>query len=102
MPQFASLPPPAPSNPRGTPLKIGGVTFYDEEPPQSLPIGLSQMQAVRQMIGGGRVIQTLGPQAKPISWKGRLFVVGNTTPRARAQQINRMHASGQVQRLTRG
>lgn len=90
------------SNPRGTPLTIGGVTFFDEEHPQSLPIGLSQMQAVRQMIGGGRVIHVLGPQSKPITWKGRLFVVGDTTPWARAQQLNRLHASGQVQRLTWG
>jgi hypothetical protein len=90
------------TNPRGTPLSLGSVQFYDEEHPDELPLELQQVMAVHQIPGGGKVIQSLGPQMPPVTWKGNLVVVGSTTPNARIFQINRMHASGSVQRLSYG
>ena len=84
---MGSLPPlssPGPSNgdsPGSTPLTIGIVQFNSIECPDDLPIGaVEQKVAVIELLGGGRVVQSLGVQPKPVSWKGRLWGV-NVQPR---------------------
>ena len=66
------------SDPQGvssTPLSIGGVVFRREECPKKIP-GLGageQMQTVRKLAGGGRVINNFGTQPKTVSWTGTFW-----------------------------
>lgn len=57
----------------GTPLSLGSVTFYDVEHPDELPLDFKQLTVVHELIGGGRVIQSLGIQPQEFRWSGYLF-----------------------------
>lgn len=55
-------------------LQLGSVFFWTNECPDMLPIGaVSQMQTTHQLIGGGRIVQTFGPDAADVAWTGRFF-----------------------------
>jgi hypothetical protein len=68
-------------------LSIGAVTFNSSECPEELPIGgVEQLVVVHQLPGGTRVVSAFGPNAKPVSWSGKLFA-GNVQPRIRQLRI---------------
>lgn len=94
-PQVPTVSPPgaSPGDPRGTALSIGPVTFLDIEHPPELEFGLEQKQAVHELIGGGRVVQSLGPQPKEVSWKGSFFYAG---AQSRSKALKLMAASGKT------
>lgn len=56
-----------------TTVTLGGVTFKDMEVPERIPFGGEQALAVHRMIGGRKVIDTMGPDDAPLSWSGRFF-----------------------------
>lgn len=76
----------------GTPLSLGSVTFYDVEHPDELPLEFKQNTVVQELIGGGRVVQTLGVQPKEIRWNGFLFE--DNTVEVRVQDLTSMCAAG--------
>lgn len=55
-----------------TRLKLGDVEFTDLELPQSIRVMLKQKLAQHDLVGGTRVIDTMGAFYEPIGWTGRL------------------------------
>lgn len=51
-------------------VTLGGVAFRDFEIPQAIEFGGSQKLAVHELVGGGRVIDVLGPEAGTIRFAG--------------------------------
>lgn len=51
-------------------VTLGGVAFRDFEIPQAIEFGGSQKLAVHELVGGGRVIDVLGPEAATIRFSG--------------------------------
>ena len=64
-------------------LKLGSFQFEGLEIPESLPFGGSQRLAVHDLVGGTRVIDSMGSFTGPIEWSG--WLLGETAmDRARA------------------
>jgi len=64
-------------------LKLGSFQFEGLEIPESLPFGGSQRLAVHDLVGGTRVIDSMGAFTGPIEWSG--WLLGETAmDRARA------------------
>ena len=57
-------------------LLLGPIAFTDYSPPECMPFGGRQQMAVHKLIGGQRVIDTLGPDDEDIQWSGRFFGAG--------------------------
>ena len=72
-------------------LTLGGIVFQDFEIPEAIRTGGTQMHNVHKLPGGGRVIDAMGPDDKPISWSGR-FRGARATERAR--QLDFMRRQG--------
>jgi hypothetical protein len=67
-----------PASPGETPLTIGAVTFGSEECPSELKIGAGkQRTTVKEFDGGGRAVQSHGPQPDPVTWIGAFYVTAN-------------------------
>jgi|SRR5580704_12800795 hypothetical protein len=83
--------------PGSNPLTIGGVQFNSIECPDKLPIGATEQKlATIELLGGGRNVQTLGVQPKPVEFEGTFY--GDTEDRV--QQLRSYVVSGQQQSLT--
>lgn len=54
-------------------LSLGGIIFTNFSPPERMPWGGRQAAAVHKLIGGSRVIDTMGPDDRDISWSGIIF-----------------------------
>lgn len=78
-------------------LTLGGITFTDFSPPESMPAGGKQAMIIHKLPGGSRVIDTLGPDEMDISWKGKFF--GNDAYSI-ALALDAMRAAGQAVSLT--
>lgn len=63
-------------------LKLGEVTFANDEIPESINFGGDQSLSVKQLIGGKRVVNAMGRIDDDISWSG-LFFGATATFRAR-------------------
>ena len=73
-----------PAQASATPLSIGAVTFRSEECPSHIELGSGEQKlVVTEFIGGGRVVASLGPQPKPVTWSGGFFE-GNVQGRVSA------------------
>lgn len=70
---------------------LGGIVFQDFEVPARINFGGEQRLARHELIGGGRVIDTLGPREDDIRWEGRFRALGAVQ---RAQALDAMRASG--------
>ena len=79
-------------------LAIGPVQFLSQETPQNLSFGLEQILAVHDYIGGSRVIQTMGPRAKDISWEGR-WRGSSAYVDGQSRSLTKLAATGQVTTL---
>jgi hypothetical protein len=78
-------------------LTLGGITFDQYSTPDSMMGGGNQAMVVHKLPGGGRVIDTLGPDEDDISWNGKFF--GNNAYQ-NALALDAMRAEGLVLPLT--
>lgn len=86
--------------PGANPLTLGGVQFNSIECPDELPIGATEQKlVVIELVGGGRIVQPLGIQPKPVSWKGR-FWSSLDYIEGRIQQLRSYQVAGSQQSLT--
>jgi hypothetical protein len=71
---MASIPPLTTALGSASPLTLGGVQFQTQQAPEDFPIGaIEQRLAIIELAGGGRVVQAMGAQPKPVTWKGRFY-----------------------------
>ena len=75
----------------GTKLVLGGIVFRDFEVPEKITFGQEQALHIHKLVGGGRVIDPMGPDPPPIRWQGR-FRDADASSRCRA--VERLCASG--------
>lgn len=54
-------------------LILGPITFTNFSVPARMPFGGHQIVAKHILIGGSRVIDTMGPDDSDISWEGQFF-----------------------------
>ncbi|MGM3277890.1 hypothetical protein [Ralstonia sp. 24A2] len=54
-------------------LKLGGFQFKDLEIPESLSFGGTQKLAMHDLVGGTRVIDSMGAFCAPVEWSGWLL-----------------------------
>jgi hypothetical protein len=80
-------------------LTLGQITFANFEIPEKINFGGSQSLAVKQLVGGQRVIDAMGRIDDDISWSGLLF---ESTASFRAQFLDTLRVSGSPQPLTWG
>ena len=73
------------------------ITFQDVELPQSVAWGGEQAMAVHQLIGGDRVIDSLGAKPAPVTWDGILF---GQTAVERARYLDTVRQGGAAVVLT--
>lgn len=83
----------------GGPITLGGVPFLDFATPESVAWGHAQQLAIHKLPGGARVVQAMGPDPRPVEWKG--IFLGPAATR-QAQQIDTMARAGGVLPLTWG
>jgi hypothetical protein len=79
-----------------TVFSIGTVVFAIDEAPDELELPATQSLAVKDHIGGKRVIQGLGTVWRPITWEGYFW---GANAQYQARQLMRMQAEASVQRL---
>lgn len=73
------------------PLTLGGVAFKNMEVPEKINFGGKQRLAIQNLIGGGRVISTLGLDDGTISFSG---IFSGADAVSRAQQLDVARALG--------
>lgn len=80
-----------------TQLVLGDVTFAAYEVPERIPFGGEQRLVVQKYIGGGRVVEALGPDDKDLCWSGRF-----QSPNAglRARHLDYLRRQGAAQTLS--
>jgi hypothetical protein len=54
-------------------LILGPITFTNFSTPERMPFGGRQTIAKHQLIGGHRVLDTMGPDDADIHWEGQFF-----------------------------
>ena len=74
-------------------LILGGLIFDDWSTPERMPFGGKQAMAVHKLPGGARVIDTLGPDERDITWTGTFWGSGAYES---ALALNGLRQSGQV------
>lgn len=79
-----------------TVFSIGTVVFAVDEAPDELEFTPTQSLAVKDHVGGKRIIQGLGTVWKPITWEGYFW---GANAQYQARQLMRMQAEASVQRL---
>ena len=80
-------------------LALGPIVFQDFAIPERMPWGGSQMMKVHKLIGGERVIDTMGPDDRNITWSG-IFWGDNAL--AAVQEVDALRALGQPLGLSWG
>ena len=65
-----------------TSLQLGDVLFSRYEVPEKITFGGEQMLAMHKLIGGARIIDSMGRDDMPLSWNG-WFIGSNAYERAR-------------------
>ena len=80
-----------------TKIQLGTFVFQDLEIPEKINFGGTQQLVQHDLIGGNRVIDSLGQSDIDISWSG---LMTGSTALPRAQQLNQLRAAGQQLNLT--
>jgi prophage DNA circulation protein len=78
-------------------LTLGDVVFSGLEIPENISFGGRQQLAVKRLVGGTKVIDSMGADEAPKSWSG-LFL--GSTALARAQSLDQWRKDGQSVVLT--
>ncbi|WP_424139360.1 hypothetical protein [Roseomonas chloroacetimidivorans] len=71
---------------------LGTFTFADWELPEVMPFGGAHLLRRHRLIGGKKVIDALGPDDAPLSWRGRFR---GPLAALRARQLDTMRRAGQ-------
>lgn len=74
-------------------LQLGDFQFQRQEIPESIPFGGTQRLAMHDLVGGTRVVDSMGAFSAPIDWSGWLL---GQNALARARQLDGMRAAGEV------
>ena len=82
-----------------TRLILGGIAFREFEIPEKISYGTKQRLEIHKLVGGARVIDTLGPDPEPIRWSGRFR---GADAASRARDLEALAASGRVVGLSWG
>lgn len=78
-------------------LKLGSIQFEGLEIPESLPFGGTQRLVVHDLVGGARVIDSMGAFTGPIEWSG--WLLGETAV-DRARELDDLRQQGNSLLLT--
>jgi hypothetical protein len=78
-------------------LTLGSVTFQAFEVPARISFGGAQSLRVHKLIGGARVIDSLGRDDAALVWSG---VLSGASATARGRALDAMRAAGEAQTLT--
>lgn len=78
-------------------LTLGQFVFERLEIPESITVGGTQRTVIHQLIGGERVIDTLGRSDRVLSWSGLLY---GDRAEARAQYLDGLRIAGDALTLT--
>lgn len=78
-------------------LQLGDFVFEQQEIPESIPFGGVQRLVRHDLVGGTRIVDSMGDFTEPISWSGWLLGQNALT---RAYELDAMRASGAQLRLT--
>lgn len=78
-------------------LTLGPVTFANYEIPQRINFGGQQALAVKQLVGGMRVVDAMGRLDDDISWSGLFF---GSTATFRAKYLDYLRVQGNSMVLT--
>ena len=78
------------------PVTLGPLTLQGVEVPSALNVGGEQSLAIRKLLGGAHVIQSMGPDPAPITLAGMFTGPGAL---ARAQQLAGLRDAGMPLRL---
>ncbi|MCK8648891.1 hypothetical protein M1M06_07515 [Ralstonia insidiosa] len=74
-------------------LQLGDFVFDRQEIPESTPFGGEQALVVHRLVGGVKVVDSMGAFSDEITWSGWLL---GENALARARQLDAMRVSGQV------
>lgn len=74
-------------------LVLGPVLFHGFEIPERISFGGQQRLAVHTMPGGGRVVDAMGPEERPVGWSG---VFSGPGAAARVRLLERLRREGGV------
>lgn len=80
-------------------FSLGSKLFQGFELPEKLTLGGEQALVVQKVIGGRRVVHSMGPDDAPIEWSGRLM---GETAALRAFQLDLVRRSGRELELRVG
>lgn len=80
-------------------LTLGGIVFDDFSTPEEMMGGGNQAMVIHKLPGGGRVIDTLGPDESNVTWSGFFF---GANAYGTALALDGLRAAGQVIPLTWG
>ncbi len=80
-------------------LTLGAITFTNFEIPERINFGGQQALAIKQLVGGKRIVDAMGRIDDDISWSGLMF---ESTATFRAQFLDAMRIQGIPLPLTWG
>ncbi|KAA0685998.1 hypothetical protein DTW90_34495 [Neorhizobium sp. P12A] len=72
-------------------LILGNITFQGFEIPEAINFGGRQETKVHKLLGGQRVVDTMGPDPDPVRWSGQFR---GPDAMERAQSLDALRASG--------
>lgn len=82
--------------PADTFLQLGDFTFAKTEIPEKIRFGGDQSLVVHELVGGVRVVDSMGRQDAPLEWSGLLM---GSAALQRAQYLDGLRIAGKVLRL---
>lgn len=78
-----------------TAVVLGDFVFQSYEVPEKIPFGGDQKLAVHQLVGGARVVDSMGREDMPLTWSG-LFMGQGALDRARYLDFLRQQGSALI------
>lgn len=82
-----------------TVLKLGDFTFQDMEIPEQISFGGTQITADHFLVGGARVVDSMGAKERDIEWKG---LSRGATAVDRMEYMDFLRGQGKAQKLSWG
>lgn len=74
-------------------LVLGSIIFEGFEIPEQIGLGGDQMLSVHKLLGGQRVIDTMGPDERDLEWSGLFF---GPQAQLRARALDALRISGKL------
>jgi hypothetical protein len=80
-----------------TVVQLGDFSFVATEVPEVIPFGGEQLLDVKQLQGGVRIVDAMGPSDRPLEWSGRFR---GQSALQRARYLDTLRKAGQPLSLT--